>query len=149
MITKEKVIALLNEILTEDEFIVELDIQPGNELTIFIDSENGLKIGRCGEINHLLYEEINKFEEDFELSISSAGIDLPFRHIRQYKKNVNRDVAVTTKEGLQFNGLLKNVDDSGITLTFSKTVKEGKKKVTTTEEIFIDYSKIKTTKLIF
>ena len=97
-----------------------------------------------------LFEQESREEEDFELHVSSAGLDKPFRHINQYKKNIGRMVKVKPLDSSKIEGLLSIVDEKGIVIIHSEKKRiEGKKKKEIVEEEFrFDFDKIKETKIV-
>ncbi|MBO6238023.1 MAG: ribosome assembly cofactor RimP, partial [Bacteroidales bacterium] len=54
---------------------------------------------------------------DFELNVGSAGLDQPLKLTRQYRKNVGRDLEVTTVDGEHLEGTLSEAGGEGIVLT--------------------------------
>lgn len=128
---KESVIEnIISDKLQQDDiFIVEMGVKPGNKINIVIDNDNGVPISYCIEISKLIESGLNRDEEDFELEVSSAGIGQPFKVLRQYKKNIGREVEVLTSEGEKFKGKLVAVSNDGFDVETEEKVKvEGKKR---------------------
>lgn len=77
----ETIKGLLQPLLTDDIFLVEIRVKPTNNVKIYLDADSGLGIEKCIRINRALYktiEEKNIFlEGDFSLEVSSPGIDEP------------------------------------------------------------------------
>ena len=68
-------------------------------------------------------------EEDFELTVSSAGMDQPFKILRQYQRYLGREVELKTTEGEKLKGKLLAADDTKVELEVAERKKiEGKKK---------------------
>ena len=98
-------------------------------------------------IEHNLDREI----EDFSLEVSSAGLDQPLRALKQFKKNIGREVKVVTNEnGQKFQGILKTADEEQISVEVKekRNVEGRKTKVWITEEIPFKYNDVKEVKLI-
>ena len=97
--TIEKLIAPL---LVDDIFLVSIKIKPTNNFKIYLDADGGLGIEKCIKINRALYkvmEEMGLYPDgDFSLEVSSPGVDEPLKLLRQYKKNIGRNVEVTTND---------------------------------------------------
>lgn len=151
MITVEQVKALIEDKLVEkDCFVVELEIASGNQINIEVDGLNGFSIQDCVEFSRAVENNLDREVEDFELHVSSPGLDKPLRVIQQYQKNVGRDVKVVLKEGNVVKGELKKVDEGGIMVEYSYKEKiEGKKKKQTiVKEEEIQFDNIKETTLI-
>lgn len=136
--TKDLLLPLLEE---TDIFITDIRVKPTNNIKLFLDADSGMNISKCAQINRALYaalEAANLFPDgDFSLEVSSPGVDEPLQSLRQYHKNVGRELEVTLLEGKPLTGLLKSASDDGITLT----VTDKKKKETT--DITLPFSEIK------
>ncbi|PTN07324.1 ribosome assembly cofactor RimP [Mangrovibacterium marinum] len=129
MIDKSKIITLIEEKLTEDQFIVEVEVSPANQISVLIDSDKGISIDDCITISRQIEGNLDREEEDFELQVSSAGLGLPFKVFRQYVKNTGREIEVVLKDGQKLEGILKSVQETSFELETSKKEKvEGKKK---------------------
>lgn len=130
MISKTQIENLISEKLTEKEcFLVELRIDEGNDISIEIDSFNGVAITDCVEVSKSLEANLDREEEDFKLNVSSAGLDKPLRVKDQYVKNIGREVKVVLADKGKIIGELKAVNENGIEVEYSFKEKiEGKKK---------------------
>lgn len=83
-----------------DAFLVEVTVRGERNtkiIEIFIDTDTGIDAKKISDIN----KEINRrlYREEiipgtYRVSVSSPGLDRPLRLIRQYKKNVGRDIEV-------------------------------------------------------
>lgn len=149
---QEKVIRDLAEerLATFDGYIVELKIGGGNEIKILIDSDESVSISQCMSVSRNVEHNLDREEEDFSLEVSSAGLDQAFKHIRQYRKNVGRDVKVIDLNGRMIEGNLKSVDeDSFVVVSRVKERIEGRKakQWVETEHAF-KFDEIKETKII-
>ncbi len=151
MITAEQVKSLIDDKLVEkDCFVVELEIASGNQINLEVDGMNGFSIQDCIEFSRAIENNLDREEEDFELHVSSPGLDKPLRVIQQYQKNVGRDVKVVLKEGNVVKGELKKVDEVGIVVEYSykERIEGKKKKQTIIKEEEIQFDNIKETTLI-
>ncbi|MBK7375824.1 MAG: ribosome maturation factor [Chitinophagaceae bacterium] len=139
---------LIGPLLQEDVFLVSVKIKPTNNIKIYLDADGGLGIEKCIRINRALYkvmEEKGLFPDgDFSLEVSSPGIDEPLKLLRQYKKNIGRNVEVTTLDEAKKEGRLTGVAEDGIIIEY--TTGKGKKAETKQEEISFD--NIKQTKVL-
>jgi len=150
MIDKKKIIDLIEQKLTEDQFIVEVEVSPANQISVLIDSEIGISIDDCVAVSRQIEGNLDREEEDFELQVSSAGLGQPFKVHRQFTKNLEREVEVVLKDGKKLEGILKNVSESGFELeTTGKEKIEGtKKKELVTRLHSIPFEEAKTVKNI-
>jgi len=148
MITKIE--ALLAPLLEgTDMFVTSLQIEPGNNIKLFLDADEGLNVQKSVSINRQLVAQIDELgwypNGDYSLEVSSPGVDEPLRSIRQYRKNIGRTLAVTTMEDLEQIGELKTVAATGITLA----VKINKKKEIALVEIPFEQIKQSIVQVIF
>lgn len=151
MIAKELVYQIIEDFIVGKEYyLVDLRITTDNRISIEIDSFNGVSIDFCIELNKHIESQIDREIEDYELEVSSAGLTEPFKVLKQYEKNIGNLVEVLTKEGLKFNGILIEVNKTGIVLEIEKMDKpEGaKRKILVIENLSILFEDIKTTKYI-
>ena len=114
-----------------DLFLVDIKITPTNEITVTVDSTQGVDIEQCLAITRRIEEVFDRDVEDYELEVGSAGLTSPFKVKGQYDKNIGNPVEVITRQGKKLHGTLSAVADdfSTCTVTVTKKVKEeGQKK---------------------
>lgn len=133
MISKQKVKELAEErIKDRDErlFIVELTISSTNVIRLELDkTEGNVSIEDCMSVSRNIEHNLDREDADFELSVSSAGLDKPLRVHAQYVKNIGRDLDVKLKSKEKVTGKLISVDEAGLVLQREeKQAIEGKKK---------------------
>jgi ribosome maturation factor RimP len=150
MIDKALIAELVNEKLTDDQFLVEVTVSSSNVIHIMVDSDTGISINQIVDISKYVEEKLDREAEDFELSVYSAGLSEPFSLLRQYKKNIGIEIDVLLTNGQKFNGLLKNTDDQGIDLEVStkEKIEGSKKKELVTRVHHFEYSEIKEAKQV-
>ena len=125
MIEKIKILELINNALDgSDKFLVNLKITPDNRIYVDIDGDNGVTIDDCIELSRAIESQLDRDEEDFALDVSSAGADQPLKLIRQYRKNVGRDLEVVTIDGERAEGTLEDASDEGIVIRTPGTKKQ-------------------------
>lgn len=133
MISKQTVRELAEErIKDRDErlFIVELTISASNVIRLELDkTEGNVSIEDCMSVSRNIEHNLDREDADFELHVSSAGLDKPLRVHAQYVKNIGRDLDVKLKSKEKVTGTLIAVDEAGVTLKREeKQAVEGKKK---------------------
>lgn len=151
MITVGLVKSLINQKLdVEDIFLVDLTVDKLNRIKVVLDSLNGISVGKCIEISRAIESKLDRDIEDYELEVSSPGVDRPFSLPIQFKKNIGRQIEVKTETGNSLKGLLIFADDAKIELeTKSKeSVNNKKKKEMVTKNIIIEFKEIKSAKVI-
>jgi ribosome maturation factor RimP len=128
---------------SEDIFLVDLKITPGNQITVLLDADNGITIEKCTVINKALYKYIEESgffpDGNFSLEVSSPGVGKPLKFLRQYKKNIGRRLEVELEDGTKTEGKLTEVTNEAITLE----EQEGKGKKMTTKMTTILFNQIK------
>ncbi len=150
MITVEQVRDLIQDKLEEkDCFVVELVVKEGNNIHLEVDGPKGFSIKDCVDFNKAIENKLDREVEDFELHVSSPGLNKPLRVIEQYYKNIGRELKVVTNDKT-FEGLLKEVDEQGIFIehTYKEKVAGKKKKEIIVKQEKILFDTIKETTII-
>mgnify|MGYP001026009441 FL=1 len=137
-------------------FAVAVNVTTSNKISILIDSFDGITISDCINVSKGVENSLDREVEDFEIEVSSAGLDAAFQVPEQYQKNLDKEVKVYTHDGRKHEGVLTFFDETKIKITYDEKVRvEGKKKkelVTQVEEYFFESddstNKIKDTKII-
>jgi ribosome maturation factor RimP len=112
-----------------DMFVVECTITPDNTIDIVLDSDTSVSIDACAKLNRAIGDRFDRDEEDYSLTVASAGIGEPLKLVRQYKKLVGESVEVLLKSGVKVLATLDEVTDEAITVSYDEAVAvEGKKK---------------------
>lgn len=112
-----------------DLFVVGCSCSPGNEVELTIDSDTSVGIDACVELSRMIEECFDRDEEDFSLTVASAGIGSELKNLRQYRKLVGSSVEVLLTSGVKITARLDAVDDEGIVLSYEeKQAVEGKKR---------------------
>lgn len=125
-----------------DLFVVEVRVSPANEIGVTVDSDTQVGIDRCVELSRSIEGALDREQEDFELTVMSAGIGQPLKMLRQYRKLIGRPVEVILKDGGKIVGNLTDASESSIAVEYEERVAvEGKKRkqlVTTRRELSLD-----------
>jgi ribosome maturation factor RimP len=127
-----------------DRFAVSVAVKSDNRIRIFIDSDTCVLIEHCIELSKFIESQLNRDDEDFELNVSSSGLDQPYKLSRQYIKNIGREVSVHLKDNSKAEGTLTEANENGFSI---KQITKVKKIQTETVLSFL-YSDIKETKEI-
>ena len=130
MITESRIKQLVEEkIEGTSNFIVDIRVKPGNKINILLDNDNNVSISDCIEVSRYVEHQLDRETEDFELEVSSPGLDQPLRILRQYRKYLGREVDVLlTVNNKKIIGTLLSADEEGIEVeTRAKEKVEGKK----------------------
>lgn len=140
------------EELDKGLFIVDISVSPKNVIQVELDCDEGnVAILDCVSVSRNIEHNLDREVQDFELQVSSAGLDKPFRVLKQYYKNIGKEVKVILNEKNQsLEGVLTHADEKGIKLeTTTKERLEGKKKKEiVVQEYGFTYDEIKETKIV-
>ena len=140
---------MVNRLLEDNPeyFLVELRINPTNNIKVFLDSDTGISIDQCVKYNRLLYKQLEETgwfpDGNFSLEVSSPGLDEPLKLLRQYQKNTGRKVELILKNGETHVGKLLSVSADGVLLEETK----GKNKKKELIQHQFTFDNIKTTKI--
>ena len=131
MITKEALGEIITNYLNANGlFLVDIEISKENDITITIERHEGsVKVDDCIAIDKIVSANFDRDVEDYSLTVTSAGLDQPFKVLDQYKKFVGSEVEIVMKKGGKLKGILSGYNEENIEVTTSKMVKkEGAKK---------------------
>ena len=121
MITKEALgETIINYLNDNGLFLVDIEVSQDNDITITIERHEGsVKVDDCIAIDRIVGAAFNRDDEDYSLTVTSAGLDQPFKVLDQYKKFCGSEVEVVLKKGGKVKGIL-SVKKEG----FKKKVQE-------------------------
>lgn len=131
MITKDALAKVVEGYITDNGlFLVDIEISQDNDITITIErSEGDVKVENCVAIDRIIGSAFDRDVEDYSLTVTSAGLDQPFKVKEQYIKFIGSEVEVVLKKGGKLKGILSGYNNGNIEITTSKMVKkEGAKK---------------------
>ena len=154
MISKKIIQKLAEERIEELNrglFIVDIRISAANVIHVELDKfEGNVAVEDCVSVSRNIEHNLDREEHDFELHVSSAGLDKGFRVLAQYTKNIGREVSVLLKDNTKLEGVLVKADEKELTIQQENKVKlEGKKKKEViVEELTFLLSEIKETKIV-
>src|ERR1017187_5050729 len=151
MIGTERVEELVKEAIGGSTmFLVDLKVTKDNKITIYLDNDTRITVSECAQASKHVEGKLDRAAEDFELTVSSPGLDEPFKHLLQYKKRIGSQVAVLTKESLKIVGKLDSVNDAGIVIEQKGKEKvEGKKsRQVIIQSVNLEFKDIKECKLV-
>lgn len=150
MIERETVKRLVEEMLDEKMFIVEITVNERNVINIFVDSYDGLTIDQCIAISRHVEHSFDREEEDFELQVSSPGLGENFKVKEQYHKYIGREIKVVTESDEKLEGKVLSANNERIVLeTSSREIVEGhKKKQLVINQHHLKYDEISSAKAV-
>ncbi len=146
MIEKQKIQGLVEEYIKGTGlFLVAVKVSSSNRISVFADKNEGITIDECAAIHRHIEKNLDRDKDDFELQVSSPGLDLPFEIIEQYFKNEGKKVEVIDNEGSRHEGKLKNVTEGGFELETELKIKG---KTIELKDLSFNFDQIKSTRVI-
>jgi ribosome maturation factor RimP len=129
----------------KDLFLIDLKIDSSNKIIIILDGDNGVNLQDCIEVSRAVEAELDREEQDFSIEVASAGVSSPLKLVRQFKKNLSRNLKVTKTDKEVIEAQLTGVSDENITLEWKarEPKKIGKGKETVEKKLVLSYSEIK------
>lgn len=122
--------ALNDEIVARGLYIVDVFVSKENDVEITVESEEGtVELDDCVAVSRYFETCFDREKEDYSLTVTSAGLDQPFKVMKQYLKAVGSKVEVQLKGGVKMVAALVAADEEGITLKYSvRESVDGRKK---------------------
>ena len=111
--------------LAHEAFLVDLIMRGGGQgkvLELFVDTDAGITADGCAAISRDLSAQLdheNLIQGRYNLVVSSPGLDRPLKLLRQYRKNVGRNLRVryrSAEEVRTIVGRLVEIREEGIGL---------------------------------
>lgn len=103
--------------------IVEVETK-GDNLTVFIETENGVDLDTCEKFHNAIMEPIDELDPSYgaayTLNVSSPGLDRPFVTARDFQRNIGKEVEVKLFAPLKgkklLEGVLEAFDENSVTI---------------------------------
>ena len=130
MNVSEIIDAVGGEIVARGCYIVDVKISKDNDVEITMESEEGtVELEDCVAVSRFFEGCFDREKEGYSLTVTSAGLDQPFRILKQYIKAIGSKVEVQLKGGKKMIATLTGADEEAITVSYTaKEAVEGKKK---------------------
>ena len=128
---KENIIQAVEAAVSERGcFIVDVTVSAANDVEIVLEKEEGIvDWDDCAAIDAVVHAAFDQDAEDYALTVSSAGLDRPFKVYRQFLKAVGSKVDVKFKGGRRLVATLVAATEESVTLQYTALeAVEGKKK---------------------
>ena len=103
--------------------IVDVEVN-GENLTVFIETEAGVDLDTCERFHNAILEPIDELDPSFgsayTLNVSSPGLDRPFKTVRDFERNLGKEVEIklyAPLKGKKFlEGVLTAFDEHSVTV---------------------------------
>jgi len=146
MIDRGKIEELVKEYIRgTDLFLVAVKVSASNRITVLADTRKGITIDECALLHRHIENGLDRDNMDFELQVSSPGLEMPFSVSEQYYKNEGQKISVTDNDGMNYAGILKNVTKGGFDLETEVKVKGKAREV---KDLPFNFDQVKTAKIV-
>jgi len=126
-------------------YIVDVTVSSSNDIVVYFDSKQGVKIDQCVLISRFINENFDREVQDYALTVCSPGLTSAFKVKNQYINNQGKEVTVKKNDGKKISGILKKYDTQ-LTLEVKKK-KKGSKADYIFKDVIIPFEQIKETRL--
>jgi ribosome maturation factor RimP len=144
MITEKQLSGIIAEYLENKSiFPVEISIRSDNRIFVYVDGDQGVTIDDCKALSRFIESKLNRDQEDYDLTVSTAGADSPLKLQRQYPRHIGRTFEITLNDETQISGKLVSADEEAIVIEST-----GGKKNIQKENKTISFNQIKEAKIV-
>ena len=148
MISKQHITDLADSFLKDSEnYLIDVKVSASNKISVLIENDQHVAIQDCINLSRHIEHSLDREQEDFELEVSSPGIDQPFRHERQYRKYSGQTVEIKLRNGIKHKGTLSLSTGDSISLLPTKST-SSKKTNTPAEPVNFSLNDILETRLV-
>lgn len=127
-----------------DRYVVDVLIRRNNVIELFIDADSSVTIDDCVAVSNHINGNLDRDVEDYELNVSSAGIDEPLLKMRQYQKYIGKNLIIIDDEGVEKMYKLLSFNDLSLEVEEAEAKKYGKlTKIVYHEATTLDINKLK------
>jgi ribosome maturation factor RimP len=144
---KQEILQILQPLLDERGLVlVDFQSPAEHRFQIFIDGQDNVSIDTCIQIARQLRALGGEALDPFDLTVSSPGLDKPFRHPIQFQKNIGKHVEILMEDGRKLIGKLDAVQEESLHLICMKpSVHKGGKPKYDAQPTILERSAIKQT----
>jgi len=154
MISKKEIFKLANERIHEignGNYLVDINITSKNSIIVEMDNlHGGVSINDCVSVSRNIEHNLDREVEDFDLKVTSPGLDKPFKVEQQYLKNIGKKVSLIALDNATIDGELIEFKNNRVKIRELNIIKNQKtRKKETIEKIHVfSLEEIKEVKLI-
>ncbi len=100
MIDKNTIESLVNKAVEgTDAFIVDISVNPENDIIVELDSPTGVDLDFCAEVSEMINGSLDRDKEDYSLEVGSASLTAPFKVAGEWQPNIGNTIRAATREG--------------------------------------------------
>lgn len=107
-----------------DMFVVDIKVKTGNNITILLDRDSGIRIDDCIKLTRFIESQYDREVEDYSLVVSSAGIGQPLKLLRQYLKIIGKEIDVELNDKTVLKAILLAADEEKIVVKTTTKIKK-------------------------
>lgn len=109
--------------------IVEVECnEKEGALTVYIETESGVDLDTCEKFHNAIFDPIDELDpsygEPYTLNVSSPGLDRPFKTVRDFERNLKKEIELklyAPLKGKKFlQGILFGFDENTVTIAVGK-----------------------------
>jgi ribosome maturation factor RimP len=91
-----------------------------------LDGDNGVSLQDCMDISRAIEHNLDREEQDFSLEVASAGVSMPLKMSRQYKKNIGRNIKIQQTSNEIIEAKLVDANDEKAILNWKERVQKNR-----------------------
>jgi len=115
VIAKEEILEIIDmNIKDSNIFCVGVSIGSSGLIKVYIDKNVGVTISDCSNLHSQIINELGTKADDIELQVSSPGASASLKVLKQYLKNIGKELEVLMDDGLKIRGILLAADNDSI-----------------------------------
>ncbi|NCD42356.1 MAG: hypothetical protein EOL88_09725 [Bacteroidia bacterium] len=121
---KNEILSTLKTYLdNKNMFVVGMSISGDNLIKITIDGDTRVTLDDCIDVTKHIENQYDRDTEDYELRVSSFGIDKPMETVRQLNKVIGDELLIKLPDGEEQRARLDSIE--GNLLHFTWRIKKG------------------------
>ena len=118
----EPIILELGYELVEVEYVKK---QNGMNLTVYIDSKQGITLSDCEKVHKTIDEPLDELDPTnnapYTLNVSSCGLDRPLKTDKDYNRNIGEEIEISLYSKVNgkksFVGKLESFDETNLIIS--------------------------------
>lgn len=150
MIEISRLDTIIEEVMAGREaFQVDRSVSAANQIKLLVDGPEGINLKELAAISRAIEAELDREQEDFEITVASPGVGEPLQVPQQYQQNLGRILKVKTRDGEELKGRLADWDGEKLTLNWKtrQPKAKGKGKETVEKQAVLHIESIQETRV--
>jgi len=126
----------------KDLFLMDFSVSLHNDIQIVLDGDNGVSVQDCLDLSRVVESNLDRETEDFSLQVTSYGLSEPIKLVRQFTKNLGRELEILLLDDTKIQGKLIDINDNAIVIKLKyrrkKQIGKGKENVEEDRKILLN-----------